>query len=91
MDKAGQEGLLEGCRGGTIFLDEIHGVPEDFQRFLLDVVEHKPFSRHAGDLHIPAPALQNAHLRPFRGVPCFHPNLAGRASTTTYITGYGLR
>jgi DNA-binding NtrC family response regulator len=37
----GHTGILQECAGGTVFLDEVAGVTEDMQEFLLDVLDRK--------------------------------------------------
>jgi DNA-binding NtrC family response regulator len=48
VPKAGQPGLLEQYKGGTIFMDEIHHVPHPFQVFLLNVLDRRAIPVAAG-------------------------------------------
>lgn len=47
--KGTTKGLLDNANGGTIFLDEVADIGEDFQTFLLDVVDGQPIPRTQGE------------------------------------------
>lgn len=47
--KEGRDGLLQECRNGTIFFDELHGTPRWFQTFLLQVLDGRVISRPHGE------------------------------------------
>ena len=41
-NKKGRSGIIDDCRGGTVFVDELHAAPSWFQTFLNDVIDRKP-------------------------------------------------
>jgi transcriptional regulator with AAA-type ATPase domain len=49
VPKEGRTGLLQEFAGGTILVDEMHGLPEVFQRFMLDVLDGSPIPLAAGE------------------------------------------
>ena len=46
--KQSQDGILQQCSGGTIFLDELHDVPKAFQTFLLKIIDRREMHRSSG-------------------------------------------
>jgi transcriptional regulator with PAS, ATPase and Fis domain len=49
IPKVGKRGLLQNYAGGTIFVDECTEAADDFQTFLLDVIDHELIPLTAGD------------------------------------------
>jgi transcriptional regulator with PAS, ATPase and Fis domain len=49
IPSGGRKGLLQGCAGGTIFLDEVADLSHEFQLLLLDVLDKKPISLATGE------------------------------------------
>jgi DNA-binding NtrC family response regulator len=45
---AGTEGLIQACRGGTLFIDEVARIPRERHSILNDLLDGKPIARAAG-------------------------------------------
>jgi DNA-binding NtrC family response regulator len=51
VSSKGRKGFLEEFAGGTIFLDEIHELHQDFQTLLLDIIDGQEMHSAAGESH----------------------------------------